>query len=495
MPKAETMDVTPKEPRDVKRAAASEGIGGKDTAQPVELAPSSGPSKLQGLAFFDMLKAMSERDWEDRMVYLYRQDKSIIKADPKDANYIARIPHAFDEAYVKEKFGGGRFLCILKNTRINGAERKHSFLIEGDPIIQADEVNIKKKQDEMAPKGEVGLLLEQMNSLVERVVSLTQKNGAGEQDAVSRVVETMKKATEGVLDVQKAAFEKQLNSASGSPLLDKFLEAQISRLSGDEGKRDPMAEFTKMLALARELNGGKQQGLMGIVSELKGLAEVAKELGIKIGSGGGEAGGDVMDWKTALAANLPTALQTVGSLVDRWIAAANERQQRMMAQMEAQIRARTGLPPAPPPVQAYAQPAAAQAAAAATTNVSSALPANFAPAAPQQQQPADRVIEFPQKQNVVEMDLSSIASIARKCFDKGDPGDCAALILKRLFGDEQVAQFMPYMEVDQLKLYCGMDPSLAGVVNDPEFLVFLAEFVAEMKKKEEEPEPTPEQSA
>ncbi len=68
-----------------------------------------------------MLAALTEREWEDRMVYLYRQDKNIIKEDPKDNNYIERITHSLDEDHVKKEHGGGRFLAILKNTRINGA--------------------------------------------------------------------------------------------------------------------------------------------------------------------------------------------------------------------------------------------------------------------------------------------------------------------------------------------------------------------------------------
>jgi hypothetical protein len=126
MPTKQSVDVS-KEPKDVQRVAASEGAGRKEGGEPVEMAATSGPKKLDRLPFFEMLAAMDPRDWEDRMVYLYRQDKNIIKEDPKDANYIDRITHAFDEAWVKAKHGGGRFLAILKNTRINGAERKFSF--------------------------------------------------------------------------------------------------------------------------------------------------------------------------------------------------------------------------------------------------------------------------------------------------------------------------------------------------------------------------------
>src|SRR5260221_4534661 len=114
MPKAGT--AADREPADVKRVAAAEGVTvTKVTNEPVVLAPTAGPKALDKLPFFEMLGRMTEREWEDRMVYLYRQDKNIIKEDAKDNNYIERITHAFDEDYVKKSHGGGRFLAILKN--------------------------------------------------------------------------------------------------------------------------------------------------------------------------------------------------------------------------------------------------------------------------------------------------------------------------------------------------------------------------------------------
>jgi hypothetical protein len=193
MPKAGT--AADREPADVKRVAAAEGIPSDKTPTPVELAPTAGPIKLDKLPFFEMLARLSEREWEDRIVYLYRQDKNIIKEDPKDSNYIARITHAFDEPYVKDKFGGGRFLAILKNVRINGAERKHSFLIEGSPIIQEGEISIAKKTEAGAGgKSETALLLEQVEKLTQRLLDVGTKSNAAEQDTISRSVAMLSEA-------------------------------------------------------------------------------------------------------------------------------------------------------------------------------------------------------------------------------------------------------------------------------------------------------------
>src|SRR3954469_16713890 len=186
MPKAGT--AVEREPADVKRVAAAEGAASDKTPTPVDLAPTAGPIKLDKLPLFEMLGRLTEREWEDRMVYLYRQDKTIIKEDPKDSNYIARITHAFDEAYVKEKFGGGRFLAILKNVRINGAERKHSFLVEGEAKIQEGEISIAKKNDAAGGKSDTAALLEQVEKLTQRLLDAGSKSNAAEQDTITRSV-------------------------------------------------------------------------------------------------------------------------------------------------------------------------------------------------------------------------------------------------------------------------------------------------------------------
>jgi hypothetical protein len=122
----------------------------------------------------------------------------------------------------------------------------------------------------------------------------------------------------------------------------------------------------------------------------------------------------------------------------------------------------------------------------------SPLPANFAagtPPPPPETPPAE-VIEFPAAPQKIQVDLSFVAGLVRRCFDKGDPGDAAALVVKRLFADD-IEQFMPFFnDVEQLKMYAGMDAQLAEILPDPEFPSFLDEFVEEMKRNEDaEPEP------
>jgi len=83
----------------------------------------------------------------------------------------------------------------------------------------------------------------------------------------------------------------------------------------------------------------------------------------------------------------------------------------------------------------------------------------------------------------------------RRSFDHGDPGDLAAIVIKRLFPEEQLKEFLPYFnDVEQLKLIAAMDPQLAEIMGDSEFPQFLSEFVKEMKANDEE-EPAPEPSA
>lgn len=499
MPKAGTAT----EPPDVKRAAAAEGVPAKDNTEPVALAPTAGPKSLDKLPFFEMLARMSEREWEDRMVYLYRQDKNIIKEDPKDNNYIERITHAFDEDYVKKTHGGGRFLAILKNTRINGAERKFSFKIEGEPIIHDDEISIKRKNEAAGDKSEVASLLEQVNKLTERLLEVGQKNSSAEQDTISRSVAMLSEASRGALQIQQEAIKSQLGSTTGHPMVDKFLEKAIAKL-GDEPKSDSLDQFTKMLALARELTKGNDKpagaGLLGNLGEIKGVLEVLKDLGVKIGSGPEAAAEGGMDWKSVLASTLPQALQVVGGYVDRWIQTQQEQNRLLAIQAENARRMAAGQPPAAP-VQTSAIPAATPVPIAPAPQAS-ALPANFAAATPPPEvQPSStaaqaEVLSFPavnpQPQQQIEVDLDFVCTLIRRCFDAGDPGDMPAVAIKRIYG-LSLEPLRPYFsDGEQLKQLAGMSPIISEIIPNEDFPAFLSEFVEEMNRNEDEDAPDPE---
>jgi hypothetical protein len=514
MPKAGT--AVEREPADVKRVATAEGAASDKTPNPVDLVPTAGPIKLDKLPFFEMLARLSEREWEDRMVYLYRQDKTIIKEDPKDSNYIARITHSFDEAYVKDKFGGGRFLAILKNVRINGAERKHSFLVEGEAKIQEGEISIAKKNDAAGGKSENAALLEQVDKLTQRLLDAAGKSNAAEQDTISRSVAMLSEASRGALQIQQEAIKSQLGSTTGHPMVDKFLEKAIAKL-GDEPKTDSMDQFTKMLALVRELNRGSEKpaggGLLSNLGEIKGVLEALQGLGLKIGTGGAEAAADGgMDWKSVLASTLPQALQVVGGYVERWIATQQEQNRILTIHAENQRRAATGQPlltagaPQPQQVQTSAIPPAQQFAPGpqhVNGPQQSALPPNFAAATQPAQNPAPpptgEVLPFPgahaNQQPQIEVDLDFVCMLIRRCFDAGDPGDIPALSLKRIYADSLEPMRPYFSDGEQLKQLAGMSPVIAEIIPDPEFPAFLTEFVDEMNRDENEeaPDPGPEE--
>jgi hypothetical protein len=499
MPKAGT--VADREPADVKRVAAAEGVAADKNTTPVELAPTAGPIKLDKLPFFDMLSKLSEREWEDRMVYLYRQDKTIIKEDPKDSNYIARITHAFDEAYVKDKFGGGRFLAILKNVRINGAERKHSFLIEGEAKIQEGEISIAKKNEAAGGKSDNALLLEQLERLTQKLLDSSSKSSAAEQDTISRSVAMLSEASRGALQIQQEAIKGQLGSTTGHPMVDKFLEKAIAKL-GDEPKGDSLDQFTKMLTLARELTRGNDKpaggGLLGNLGEIKGVLEALKSLGVKIGGGdAAEAVEGGMDWRSVLASTLPQALQVVGGYVDRWIQTQQEQNRIIAIHAENVRRAAAGqpqLPAAPAQLQTSAIPPVPPAIAAGPQ--ASALPANFAPQQNPAPSQAGEVLPFPTgatnpPAQQVEVDLDFVCTLIRRCFDAGDPGDIPAISLKRIYADS-LEPLRPYFsDGEQLKQLAGMAPMIAEIIPDPEFPAFIAEFVEEMNRNENEEGPDP----
>jgi len=507
MPKAETVKLAD-EPKDVKRVAASEGIGGKENSAPVEMAGSAGPKELDKMPFFQMLGSMSERQWEDRMVYLYRQDKTIIKADEKDSNYIERITHAFDEAYVKEKHGGGRFLAILKNVRVNGAERKHSFKIEGEPIIHADEVSIKKTAETAAAgKSELALALDQVNRLNDKLLELSQKNNGAENATISNAVSMLSEASRGALQIQQEAIKSTIGSSTGHPLVDKFLEASITKLGGESkgDDVDKLLELIKVMKMIQPEQRAAGGGLLGNLGEIKGVLEVLKEMGLKVGGGAGDvadaAGG--MDWKAVLASTLPQALQVIGGYAERFMALSTE-QSRILRDIENSRRAAAGqpqLPAAPQPQQTPPQQqpqAAAQTSAPAAAPQTSPLPQGFAaagavpapPAQPQieQAQPANnKVVEFPsglQPGAAGNVDLDFVCNLIRRCWDAGDSGDIPAITLKRIYADALDPMLGYFTDRAQLRQFAAMSPPLAPIAKEPEFPTFLEEFVAEIMRDE-----------
>jgi hypothetical protein len=497
MPKPGMID---KEPPDVKRIAATEGVSAKEPSEPVALAATAGPKSLDKLPFFEMLARMSEREWEDRMVYLYRQDKNIIKEDPKDNNYIERITHAFDEDYVKKTHGGGRFLAILKNTRINGAERKFSFKIEGEPIIHDGEISLKRKGEAAGDKSETAILLEQLEKLTQRLLDQTTKSSGAEQSAIVNAVGLLSEASKGAMQIQQEALKGQLASATGNPIADKLLDQFLAK--GNEPKGDSLDQFTKMLALVRELNKGNEKpagaGLLGNLGEIKGVLEVLKDLGVKIG-GGGEVAEGGMDWRSVLASTLPQALQVVGGYVDRWIQTQQEQNRILATHAENARRAAAGQPQLP----AAPSPAPAPAIAPGPTQPS-VLPANFAAATPQAQPAADsgagqaaEVLPFPPAPEnnppapQIEVDLDFVCTLIRRCFDAGDAGDIPAVALKRIYADS-LEPLRPYFsDGEKLKQLAGMAPIIAEIIPDEEFPGFLAEFVEEMNRDEDEEAPDP----
>ncbi len=375
------------EPADVKRVAAAEGVI-DPTGEPIEMSDSAGPRKLEKMPFFDMLAALTPREWEDRLVYLYRSgDKNIIKADPKDNNYVERISHSFDESYVKEKHGGGQFLAILKNTRINGAERKHIFKVDGLPIVHDDEVMINRKGGaaDGNGKGELTMVLQQLSDLQNRMLQMASNSSGSEKDAITKAIDTMQVGMKGALEMQQAVFKQSANSTTGNPMVDKFLESAIAKMNGNGV--DPMEQLTKTLALMKQLSpeAKPSAGLLGSLGEIKGLVETMKELGFKIG--GGEASEGAFDWKAALAQNIPGVLGSVTQWVNGWLQVSQERNRIMAAQIEQQRRGGAAqLPPAvqtsaPAPAFPQVGPAVQpnQPAVAATVESGSALPHNFAP--------------------------------------------------------------------------------------------------------------------
>lgn len=443
-------------------------------ANPIPLSPDAGPRRAKDLDGFDYLASLTPGEWDERIVYLYRQEPNVIKSDERSKKFIAKISHNFDEEWVRDQFGGGRFLAIIKNQR-NGsgdAERKFSFEIEGAPRLQADERYrdgaTPAQPGAPAPGAPAPFDPGAFAREVAEIISDARAGRDVDEDAIARITATMQQANGAAIELVKNAAMNQAGSMSGNPLVDKLIEATVMRVRDGGGGAGGVKDLLSLIAVMKELGfaGGAQQSPFAVLRELKD--------GLGIDIAGMMKGGGKGDWRSTLAENAPSLIEGAVQILDKY--AALQRQNFEIALTTHRQRAADArvVPPAPP---ALGAPPPASAAAAAAGD--SPLPPGFGV-----QSPAPAAAPAPAN----DFDLDKLRQLILRQFRSDRAGDFVADLMMELW-PEQIPIFRAFLgDPKALIEQAKSDPVLAEIAVDPEFPQFVFELAKELAGEDPEGE-------
>ena len=423
--------------------------------------PQQRAAELLGMDFFDYTAALTPGERDERLIYLYRQDPRITKADGSSLKYITKMSPPLDEEYVKLHFGGGRYLAIVKNQAINQAERKHSFEIDGAPILQGDE-RLRGAPAAPEPTGAAGQNLDLGASLANRLVTVVQdamKSNQPQEEAIRQVSAAMNEGLKASIEMMRTGMSEKLSSATGNPMLDRFMEASIKRLENPAAAGG--GGMGEAIALLQTLGVLKRKSLM---EEIKELIPALDLMGISVKDllrrGGSET---ASDWKSEAVKTIPMLFQEMRGMMDSW---------DQHTRLNYQIAAAQGR-------------AAAQAQNPARNVISMPAPQTRPPAPAAAAPPREEPVEQP-------MTFDFIKGEIVRLYAGGNSGFAVGLVLKEKYPAiiPQLTQLLTASDEEQIAAFCAQDPVLKQIVltagedgreaQDPDFPEFLHELIEEL---------------
>lgn len=421
-----------------KTATVSETIIRKETRDPVEVEVKEPKAEIAPQReFWRYIKSLTEEDWKTHHVTLYRYPLGQAKPD-KLGRYIKTYKHGnplLSEEQVYEEFGGSQYTAMLKGDGGTLIAR-HEWEMDG-PV---------KNPWQISPAGAAAVpggseLASTLQVLLPQLRTALQSSPNAESPAIKESISLIQQLTN--------AMPKQQGIAELVSGL-----ADLKKLTGDTGNGNSLRET---LAVLKEL------GIIGverrsIAQEVKEIMEIAGMLGA--GGGGGPA--RRVDWPTALVDNLPSILEKVTPIADKFADAA-----RSNARV-AEIRA-GGRPG--PAISANTIPAAA---------LPPPRPVTGAPAV---ESPAARPVAAPETEPagngpapaIVAPNLVWAKAKAVQMFQQGKPGDEVAEFLDNL--DTQLGGFLASMNEEKFKQFIEGDDILRTIAPAPRYPSFVKDFV------------------
>ncbi len=431
----------------------------KKISEPVEqaIAAPAAPLPEPNEDFWKYIESLTADDWKKHHVSLYRYPLGQTKPQKLGRyvkTYKAENP-LVNEDQIFDEFGGSQYDALLRGPAKDGTGRvtliaKHSWEMDGpakNPWVTPPAPGAAAPSDTTAV---LELLLKHLQSL--------QASKNPSQDPALK---------------ESISLIQQLTAAMPKPEGVKELVAglvSLQQLTGGAGGGEKNS-ILETITILKELGiiGEKKRSL---AEELKDMLEVTEMLG-----GGGRGGGKV-DWGTALVQNLPTILEKVTPIADKFADAAASN--RRVAELRS-----GAIPAAAPPTR----PAPALV-APHTTAPAAAAPAAESPAArsvaPPETEPAT-----PGAPQFVAPNLEWVKARAVQLFAAGKPGDAIAEWLDSL--DEQLGNFLGSMDAEKFSAFVKGDPILSAIASAPRFGAFVMEFVDYFAEELEPPgKPVPE---
>ncbi len=384
------------------------------------------------------MRSLTAGEWEQHMAYLYRVEPKLMKVEGSP-DYLDRFKSAFDQDFIKQKYGGGVFKIILNKgdstvrTVVFGVEGK-PHAVDGRPFLEPAEDTGKGGQ-----LGGNEYIRRHVNFLEAR---LAEAEAKGEQlDPTATIQQGYKIITDAASRAVEFIVSQTPRQTSITELISGLAKLDEMR-SGRQGV-SALGEIAEVLKAVTPLLG--QRGPAGTLGEFRELLGLIKELGL--GGGGAEGG----DWKSVLAQHASEAIKQLKEMVQEWRGIAHEN--RLIEENRAALKlAERGVvvQPTREPVPVPA-PAPIQRPVVETEPIQ---PSN-------EQIAADRLI----KQNIVLI------------VETGGTGAQAAAVLDQLA--PQVLDYLLGQKPDELTAIFAADPTLQRVAKHPRLPDFIKEFLAE----------------
>lgn len=477
---SEVSSSLPPVPSDTGRQNSQEGTSSTPQAETVP----SIPTRLKltdysQMSLWQALERMTEDDWSDKLLYLYRSDPwTVNKFTKKKMGAIHKggyPPITQDE--IARTFGGGRFKLYLKMGKTTVSD---AFLeLEGKPKLSTEEELATPSETEVSSKGadpNLTAVLELLRDTVEE--RRDQAVASGDKDAataLNKSIDLMSqasmKANEIVAQAGKgtsladtvATLKTLLEVAApkSNTLLDKLMPVLIERMLGQGAQAaNPATQFKDML------------------TALKEMREIFPEP---------EASPIGQNWKEILANALPQVVKGLADIV-------KEQARRPVILYPAGPGRYTPQPPGQQPPPAF--PPGPQ----GPTFISA--PEAVAAAASPPPEPGN--VEAPPAASPVELanaPLQPIDEIKRRLvrmYYGGEPGDVAATFVQ--YAAPEMYQWLERQSVETLLPLIQTDAVLGILAREEglrEWLTEMVDGIAEAKtesgEEKKEPEPQPVQ--
>lgn len=428
-------------------ATVQETVIRKEVRDPIEVDATPPPVEVTpSREFWKYIQTLTDEDWKTHHVTLYRYPLGQVKPQ-KLGRYVRTYKLGtplLSEEQVFEEWGGGQFDAILKGPPEPGGDRwtmlaRHSWEMDGPA---------KNPWQTSGGNGTApSELASTLQVVLQNLQSAQKSANVGESPAIKESISLIQQLT--------AAMPKQ----QGITELVQGL-ASLKALTGETNKK---SELKETLELLKEMGViGQERERKSLAAELKEVMELAQMMGT------GEGGGRKTDWATSLVQNLPSILEKVTPIADKFADAS--RNNARVAELRAgvpQVPARPGLPS---PTQQQPQPAS--------------NPAAVAPAA---ESPAPRTVTAPETEPagasaapgpvaIQPPNLEWVKARAVQLFAAGKSGDQIAEWLDTV--DKQLGDFLGSMDEAKFGEFVRTDAILGQIATAPRFPRFVADFVA-----------------